>query len=1066
MQFVSPIPPKPALLPDPMLVGPGPGPGIQSLSSSISGLATSNGKELSPTVVLAISSQSRAENKALLVPIPPSGENNRPSYLAFDTSTLDAASIAQKTIAELNQYSSAQINKIPVLAIGGLTNNQIVNLASSFIKSLSAPQMGGLTSSQIPSMTVANLNALSGSQISAVNAGAISALTNDQLSSVGSSFVASLSLPQVSYLSGSQIGSLSVANLNTLSMPKVASISSSAISGLKNSQLQGISINFMKGLTATQISNLNSSQIGAISISNLNGMTASQIASIAPASILGLTASQVRSLSSTFLKSLSSSQIGSLSADQISSITAGNLNIFKSGVTVEKAIALASVGITGIGLLDDSKKIIANLSDLKINQSKIATINFTAPVSILQLGYSQYIDSSAVLSKIKSSGFTYQLSGISASAAAGILDANAKISSVTVVDSAANISSNISALGLRNAKISTVTANDSTRSVISFNNNQYATTGTKSILGKISGATLQLDLRGSVMRNFGVHDELNNYRSVANTDGSFNIQQWNGINAWVNYASSIKGVTLVKFSDATVYLDSGSAGVNAILNPGLTNNWQSGDATSSLTISNSKITENVYSLGKSSPTNLNISYITKGIGALSTSLVGLPSWGPNKTYKDVALSGGSGNGATVNISTDARGAITSIVLNNSGDGYNVADQLSISDAEAKRVLNTTLSGKGISAGKVTVASIMNMHDAVINALDYVSSLVNIQFTDVTGTASHADIKFGENNQSASSSAGYATGGHSSQDNPVSLMLANDQSSNTSFNLGSYGWETLIHEIGHTLGLKHPANVNAGGGGTPGPYLPSGDMGSRKLSIMSYSDSSDVLNYTQTQNGNRTSYVPANINPSTYMVYDLAALQFLYGTNTTGVSRNTFLAGSADINKNVDQYQITSFDGSWKGFETIVTTHSSTLDLNSLTGSNIIDMRAGAFSSINILPSTTNNSNVLSAHPQTYFGMNNVALAYGSSFTSINGGAGNDTYFLGSTNSSIIDTAGHNILELGGKQADWTISANGANNVYTNSATGQVATVSAANFTIKYYNVATTSMMHSRLDLAA
>lgn len=37
--------------------------------------------------------------------------------------------------------------------------------------------------------------------------------------------------------------------------------------------------------------------------------------------------------------------------------------------------------------------------------------------------------------------------------------------------------------------------------------------------------------------------------------------------------------------------------------------------------------------------------------------------------------------------------------------------------------------------------------------------------------------------------------------------------------GTWEYLTYTHEIGHAIGLKHPGNYNAGGGGTGGPYLP-------------------------------------------------------------------------------------------------------------------------------------------------------------------------------------------------------------------------------------------------------
>ena len=90
-----------------------------------------------------------------------------------------------------------------------------------------------------------------------------------------------------------------------------------------------------------------------------------------------------------------------------------------------------------------------------------------------------------------------------------------------------------------------------------------------------------------------------------------------------------------------------------------------------------------------------------------------------------------------------------------------------------------------------------------------------------------------------------------------VWIDNVVPNNSELGMGEDGFKTLLHEIGHALGLEHPHDGDA---------LPEEEM-SRSFTVMSYSSPDGT----------------AGIEPSTYMMYDIAALQYLYGTDTTTTS---------------------------------------------------------------------------------------------------------------------------------------------------------------------------------------
>jgi serralysin len=102
-----------------------------------------------------------------------------------------------------------------------------------------------------------------------------------------------------------------------------------------------------------------------------------------------------------------------------------------------------------------------------------------------------------------------------------------------------------------------------------------------------------------------------------------------------------------------------------------------------------------------------------------------------------------------------------------------------------------------------------------------------------------------------------------QSGDIYLNLNSPANSLPSYALGSQGWFLVLHELGHTLGLKHTHDD----GGTGRPTLQ--DIGLPAFdqdwaSVMSYNDqfAGDLLHY----------------DPATPMILDVLALQALYGVN--------------------------------------------------------------------------------------------------------------------------------------------------------------------------------------------
>lgn len=296
--------------------------------------------------------------------------------------------------------------------------------------------------------------------------------------------------------------------------------------------------------------------------------------------------------------------------------------------------------------------------------------------------------------------------------------------------------------------------------------------------------------------------------------------------------------------------------------------------------------------------------------------------------------------------------------------------------------------------------------ATLLALASWSEVANITFTRVDagdGFSDGATMLFGNYSSGSEGAAAFAylPNNRSDTANSGDVWINNSLSYNATPLLLGYGQQVLTHEIGHAIGLSHPAAYNATAGQSLTYAANAGYFeDSRQYSIMSY--------FSETNTGasfgsGRYSAVP--------LMDDIAAAQRLYGANMTTRTGDT----TYGFNSNAGQ---TWFSATASTTNLIFAVWDAggtdTFDFSDYSTSQVIDLRQGSFSNIGNL-------------------IGNVSIALGAVIENAIGGLGADTLFGNSGDNVLTGAAGNDRIDGGlgsdtvvfsGNRAQYTITWNG------------------------------------------
>lgn len=289
-------------------------------------------------------------------------------------------------------------------------------------------------------------------------------------------------------------------------------------------------------------------------------------------------------------------------------------------------------------------------------------------------------------------------------------------------------------------------------------------------------------------------------------------------------------------------------------------------------------------------------------------------------------------------------------------------------------------------------------NATREILGLLQQQTGLSFQEVNESSSTSGtMRFGNNTQT--SSAGYAFMPNSTQtDKDADTWIAGGASAPVV--LGDYNWQTLVHEIGHAIGLNHPGNYNAG-------ESKNVDAAGNFLSANEDAFFNSIMSYRQSGQ---------DINASWFMPYDMLTLRTIYGKKDYAVGDTTYRY--TDVTGTVISNVID--DGG-----------VDTFDFSGVTAGVAVNLTPGAYSSVGKIGSgadaLANLTTALDAVIENVVGTaaTDILLGNGANNT-FTGGAGDDT---------IDGAGGADIAVYSTTRSNYTLTLSGVNATVTGGTDG-------------------------------